>query len=103
MLVSGYVGWALREPQLQQAAGLAIRAEELDHGGRRRYRNCGQGTHASGARIMMIVCHFTILPFGNAYLIVATEPNNGLRVLPEPKRMRRAFARHIAHCKKIGL
>jgi tetratricopeptide (TPR) repeat protein len=32
MLVSGYVGWALREPQLQQAAGLAIRAEELDHG-----------------------------------------------------------------------
>jgi len=31
MLVSGYVGWALREPQLQQAAGLAIRAEELDH------------------------------------------------------------------------
>jgi len=32
LLVSGYIGWALMEPQLQQAAGLAARAEELDHG-----------------------------------------------------------------------
>ena len=32
ILVSGYIGWALREPQLQQAASLAARAEELDHG-----------------------------------------------------------------------
>lgn len=31
LLISGYLGWALREPQLQQAAGLAARAEELDH------------------------------------------------------------------------
>jgi TolB-like protein/Flp pilus assembly protein TadD len=32
ILVSGYIGWALMEPQLQQAASLAARAEELDHG-----------------------------------------------------------------------
>ena len=32
LLVSGYIGWALMEPQLQQAASLAARAEELDHG-----------------------------------------------------------------------
>jgi len=31
LLISGYLGWALREPQLQHAAGLAARAEELDH------------------------------------------------------------------------
>ena len=32
LLLSGYIGWALMEPQLQQAASLAARAEELDHG-----------------------------------------------------------------------
>ena len=31
LLISGYLGWVLMEPQLQQAAGLAARAEELDH------------------------------------------------------------------------
>jgi tetratricopeptide (TPR) repeat protein len=31
LLISGYLGWALTESQLQQAAGLATRAEELDH------------------------------------------------------------------------
>ena len=32
LLLSGYIGWALMEPQLLQAASLAARAEELDHG-----------------------------------------------------------------------
>jgi TolB-like protein/Flp pilus assembly protein TadD len=31
LLISDYLGWALMESQLQQAAGLAARAEELDH------------------------------------------------------------------------
>jgi TolB-like protein/class 3 adenylate cyclase len=31
LLISGYLGWALMEPQLQQAAGFAARAEEIDH------------------------------------------------------------------------
>jgi adenylate cyclase len=31
LLISGYLGWVLTESQLQQAAGLAVRAEELDH------------------------------------------------------------------------
>jgi TolB-like protein/Flp pilus assembly protein TadD len=31
LLISGYLGWALTESELQQAAGLAARAEELDH------------------------------------------------------------------------
>jgi len=31
LLISGYLGWALMESELQQAAGLAARAEELDH------------------------------------------------------------------------
>jgi adenylate cyclase len=31
LLMSGYIGWVLMEPQLQQAAGLAARAEQLDH------------------------------------------------------------------------
>jgi adenylate cyclase len=31
LLISGYLGWALTESQLQQAANLAARAEELDH------------------------------------------------------------------------
>jgi adenylate cyclase len=31
LLISGYLGWALKESELQQAAGLAARAEELDH------------------------------------------------------------------------
>lgn len=30
LLISGYLGWVLTESQLQQAAGLAARAEELD-------------------------------------------------------------------------
>ena len=31
LLISGYLGWALKESELQEAAGLATRAEELDH------------------------------------------------------------------------
>ena len=31
LLISDYLGWAVMESQLQQAAGLAARAEELDH------------------------------------------------------------------------
>jgi adenylate cyclase len=31
LLMSGYIGWVMMEPQLQQAAGLAARAEQLDH------------------------------------------------------------------------
>ena len=31
LLISGYLGWALKESELQEAAGLAARAEELDH------------------------------------------------------------------------
>jgi adenylate cyclase len=30
LLISGYLGWVLMESQLQEAAGLAARAEELD-------------------------------------------------------------------------
>jgi TolB-like protein/class 3 adenylate cyclase len=31
LLISGYLGWALKESELQEAAGFATRAEELDH------------------------------------------------------------------------